>query len=144
MSDSPDFAGVPEDIQRVVAEHKAQYARAIAQGAAAERVQGVLAERGGASATSLRGEVTVSVAASGLLQDVRIQQRGLDAGAAGLSRLLTSTLRQALVNLEESAAEGVAEADGGVVGAAMLAEIRTGLATPLAALDSDGTEIRER
>ena len=141
---SPDFSGVPEDIQRLVADHQAQYADAIERCAAADRVEQLLAERGGASATSLRGEVTVKVAASGLLEDVRIQQRGLDLGAAALSRLLTSTLRQALVNLEQAAAESVDEADGGVIGGAILTELRAGLAVPIASLDADPTEIRER
>ncbi|MEV7694597.1 YbaB/EbfC family nucleoid-associated protein [Microbacterium sp. NPDC089189] len=143
MNTGPEVAGVPEDIQRLVDEHRAQYARAAEQGAAAERVQQRWAETGGASATSLRGEVTVRVGPAGLLEDVRIQQRGLDLGAAGLSRLLTATLRQALVNLEESAAEDVAEADGGAVGGAMLAEIRTGLAGPLTALRGDESDLRE-
>lgn len=144
LDPSVDFSGVPEDVRRLVADHQAQYARAVEQGAAAERVQELLSARGGASATSLRGEVTVRVASSGLLEDVRIQQRGLDMGAAGLSRLLTSTLRQALLNLEEAAAESVVEADGGAVGSAMLAEIRAGLAAPISSLDDDGSEIRER
>ena len=82
--------------------------------------------------------------ASGLLEDIHIQQAGLDLGSAALSRLLTSTLRQALINLEDSAAQSVEDADGGVIGGAMLAELRTALAAPIASLDADASDIRER
>lgn len=141
MSDRPDFAGVPLDIEQMVAAHRAQYAEAEARGAAVERVQERLTDIG-ASVTSPRGEVTVRVASSGLLEDVRIGQRGLDLGAAGLSRLLTTTLRQALVQLEENAAEAITASDAGDIGEAMLAEIRAGVAGPVSALDADGTDIR--
>lgn len=144
MAEAPDFAGVPEDIQRLVAAHTAKYGAALERGKAAERVQDLFAKSGGASATSLRGEVTVRVSASGLLEDVRIQQGGLELGAVALSRLLTSTLRQALINLEEGAAQSVEDADGGAIGGAMLAELRAALAAPIASLDADDSEIRER
>lgn len=70
------------------------------------------------------------------MTDLRIGQKGLALGAAGLSRLIKQTIRQALVNLEENLAEAVETADAGEIGAATLAEARLGLATPLRALDA--------
>lgn len=144
MTEHPDFSGVPEDIQRLVAAHHAQYGEAVERGDAAERVQHEWARSGGASATSPRGEVTVRVSAAGLLEDVRIQQRGLDVGARGLSHLLTTTLRQALLTLQDSIAKSTAEAEAGAVGAAMLAEVRAGLTGPLSELSAHEGEIRDR
>ncbi|MDR6199570.1 DNA-binding protein YbaB [Microbacterium sp. SORGH_AS428] len=141
MTDIPGSSGVPLDIQQLVAQHLAQYQQLAARAEAAERVTEHLAELG-ATASSLRNEVTVSVSPSGLLSDVRISEAAVNLGAAGLSHLLMTTLRQALVTLEENAVQAMEDAEGGEIAAATLAEIRTGLSGPLAALDQDGTDIR--
>lgn len=135
MSTAPDFSELPLEVQERLALREAQYTAAYERGAANERLQQALTAVGG-SARSLLGEVTATVSASGLLTDLRIGQKGLALGAAGLSRLIKQTIREALVNLEENLAEAVETADAGEIGAATLAEARLGLATPLRALDA--------
>lgn len=142
MSERPDFSHVPVEIQERLAQRDAQYEAAYARGAAAERLQTALQAAGG-SASSPRGEVKATVSAAGLLTDLQISQRGLDLGAAGLSRLIKATVRGALLDLAERLADAVEESDAGQVGAGVLAEARAGLAGPLGALATPGEELSD-
>lgn len=143
MTDTPDFSQVPFEVQERLAVRDAQYAAAYARGAAAERLQDQIAAASG-TGSSLRGEVKVTVSASGLLTDLQITRHGLDLGHRALSRLIMATVRDALLDLREQLSEAVTESGAGRIGDAALREADAGLAGPLAALQDPGATISER
>lgn len=129
---TPEPAELPFELQELLAVREAQYAAAAARGQEASTMLERIAETT-VSASSVRGEVRVTVAGSGLLREVAISQRGIDLGATALASLTLMTLRRALAGLQERIEAEAAEAGG--IGAATAAEYRAGLAEPLSHLD---------
>lgn len=127
--------GVPDEMQRQIDEFHIAFEHALQRGDANERLQAELATT--ASATSMDGGVTVAVSSAGLLEDVRLSQRTLALGARGLSRVLMSTLREALENLQHEVEAAAVRADAGAVGSATVTEVRAALAGPINALTPD-------
>lgn len=131
---TPDFSGVPLDVQERLALREAQYAVAADRGAAFMAAQTAMTTVEGV-ASSFNGEVRVVVSSRGLLVDVQISARGLALGPRALSRLLTVTIREALLDLQNSLTEAVLAVDRGVAAETVIAEVNAGLASPLSALD---------
>ncbi|MBS1905725.1 MAG: hypothetical protein JST33_03970 [Actinobacteria bacterium] len=89
----PHLTAPRADLGGKLAQREAEYAQATARGRAAQRLKERM-DAGGVRVSSARNEVTVTLAASGLLQELRISDRGTALGGAGLSRMINATLRQ--------------------------------------------------
>ena len=134
MSGPGDSSGVPQPTRERLALREAQYAAARARGEeilAAQRAMD--ATRG--TASSYLGEVTATVSARGLLTDLQITPRGAALGPRVLGRLVSTTIREALLDLEGNLIAAVDETGHSEASAALVAEVTGGLRGPLAALD---------
>jgi len=139
----PNFSGLPVDVQERLALREAQYAAARERGAAFTGVLDVMDSVTG-TASSYQGEVRATVSSRGLLTELHISTRGLALGPRALSRLITSTIRSSLLDLQDKMTAVVNATDRGVAGASVLEEARAGLAGPLSMLDqSDSSPKRE-
>ncbi|QAY59226.1 hypothetical protein ET475_03940 [Microbacterium protaetiae] len=83
------------------------------------------------------GGVRVQVSPGGLLEGLELSPRVVALGPTAVSRMIMDTLRSALVELEQNLTETVVDAQAGEVGTQTLAELRRGLAGPLASLRAD-------